>query len=463
MFRHVIVVLLTWSIILGSVLAGRMPDPQPQTKEEKKAANAAARAEREQKRLEMRKEIQELKEMNRNLTKQLNEKTKLLKKCDKNPAAAGADQDELNTLKDQLAAVQAQNQKLTADLQQCGNTDSEGVEAAASAAEDLKEKCQAPLRNVGLNKHATQSSTYDSTSAAQKAVDGNRSPNRLLTFSCSIANPSAQGAWWQVDLGGLYFVDSVFITNRNGFSDETRDYDVRVYTEDPTSNAANTGTLCFHYDGEMRSKETARLTCQSGPIKGRYVRVINSPNSHLTLCEVQVMALGIDAASETCPADEIPENVAPGKTATMSSIFHAVHKASNALDNNFSPYAGIFTYSSCAHTGKDAEGPWWQVDLGKNYKVHYVVIGNRNDGLGKRLKDFSIKVYKENPSINPNAAATLCKFHPGSVDDAAIISLTCEDGPAEGRYVRITNAPGEHLQLCEVEVYATEGSNPSPA
>ena len=70
-----------------------------------------------------------------------------------------------------------------------------------------------------------------------------------------------------------------------------RDFDVHVYTENPSSNPSALGNLCSHYDGPMGGDVAEELVCCNGPIRGRYVRVTNTPSEYLTLCEVQVMSV----------------------------------------------------------------------------------------------------------------------------------------------------------------------------
>ena len=70
-----------------------------------------------------------------------------------------------------------------------------------------------------------------------------------------------------------------------------RDFDIHIYTEDPAANPSMSGTLCIHYDGIFGAGETEDMICRNGPIRGRYVRVTNTPGESLSLCEVQVMAV----------------------------------------------------------------------------------------------------------------------------------------------------------------------------
>ena len=65
--------------------------------------------------------------------------------------------------------------------------------------------------NLALGKPTTQSSNRHENDA-WKAVDGSRSGNNKLAM-CS-ETKSAAGSWWKVDLGAVYVIRHVVITNR---------------------------------------------------------------------------------------------------------------------------------------------------------------------------------------------------------------------------------------------------------
>ena len=86
-------------------------------------------------------------------------------------------------------------------------------------------------------------------------------------------------------LSHIHFFDST--------GERLRDFDVHVYMENPMINPSAPGTLCIHYDGPMAGGVTEKLICSNGPIRGRFVRVTNTPGEPLLLCEVQVMAVHV--------------------------------------------------------------------------------------------------------------------------------------------------------------------------
>ena len=78
------------------------------------------------------------------------------------------------------------------------------------------------------------------------------------------------------------------------------------------------------------------------------------------------------------------------------------------------------------------------------------------DSTGGRLHDFDVRVYMENPMINPSAPGTLCIHYDGPMAGGVTEELVCCYGPTTGRFVRVTNTPGEPLALCEVQVMAVQ-------
>ncbi|KAK7111108.1 hypothetical protein V1264_014880 [Littorina saxatilis] len=145
------------------------------------------------------------------------------------------------------------------------------------------------------------------------------------------------------------------------------------------------------------------------------------------------------------------KNVAVGKTAVQSSTYASQDTADKAVDNNTNTH---YNAHSCAVTNPHSQGSWWQVDLGQSYDITRVVITNRGDCCGARLRDFDVNVYTENPMTTPAAMEMLCYHYCGSMTQGATEELHCDSGVVTGRYVRLTNAPNEYLQLCEVQVFA---------
>src|SRR5205085_1115774 len=116
---------------------------------------------------------------------------------------------------------------------------------------------------------------------------------------------------------------------------------------------------------------------QEGEVKrGRYVRVeLPGRRRTLTLAEVEVYSAGRNVARQGKASQK---NTANGGD------------ASKAIDGNTS---GAFGDGGQTHSEENTVNPWWEVDLGAELPIESVVIYNRTeDGLGKRLAGFTLKV-----------------------------------------------------------------------
>jgi len=100
--------------------------------------------------------------------------------------------------------------------------------------------------------------------------------------------------------------------------------------------------------------------------RARFLRVEAGPTRWLSIAEAEVFAGG--------------RNVARGRTARQSSTSHG-GDAGRAVDGDRN---GVYDAGSITHTG-NAEGEWWEVDLGAEMPVETVALWNRTDCAGERL------------------------------------------------------------------------------
>jgi hypothetical protein len=133
--------------------------------------------------------------------------------------------------------------------------------------------------NLALNKTATQSST-SANLAASRAVDGNTNGTSSGNSFC-LTNSDAQ-AWWQVNLGGNYIIDSIWAYNRSdSLVNHQTNYDVKFGTD------GTNWETCAYERGIMGTP--SRYHFRSGII-GRYVRIQLRGTNSLSMAEVQVWA-----------------------------------------------------------------------------------------------------------------------------------------------------------------------------
>lgn len=112
----------------------------------------------------------------------------------------------------------------------------------------------------------------------------------------------------------------------------------------------------------------------------QFIRISIPGNSRiLTLGEVEVISGG--------------KNIAPSGKATQSSV-SAGGVPERAIDGNKD---GDFNKKGQTHTsqGKDANNPWWELDLGKVQEIEKIQIWNR-DSLQERLDGFTLELLDQN-------------------------------------------------------------------
>ncbi|XDV35101.1 hypothetical protein PO909_005129 [Leuciscus waleckii] len=288
--------------------------------------------------------------------------------------------------------------------------------------------------NLALNGVAVQSSLGHPQGDAQHAVDGNRDSD-YKKESCTITKTEFN-PWWRVDLGNVYSVSNVTITNRGDCcKDRLRGAQIRIGNK--LDNNGNNNELAATILTAPNGTETFSFES----VNGRYVNIFLPGNDEiLTLCEVEVFAV-IDTPSYICG----PRNLALGATAVQSSILSGAG-AQRAVDGNRN---SLFSLGSCSHTNADRD-PWWRVDLGEKYKVTRVSITNIGDGSAARINGAQIRIGNslENNGNNNELAATVVSIPLGE-------TKTFQFQPIKGRYVNIV-IPGrnEYLHMCEVEVFS---------
>ncbi|XP_062835937.1 fucolectin isoform X4 [Anolis carolinensis] len=148
------------------------------------------------------------------------------------------------------------------------------------------------------------------------------------------------------------------------------------------------------------------------------------------------------------PGVQVVPNLARGRPAFQSSTYQHPKSlvAGKAVDGNCN--GNLDGAGSCTHTNGDME-PWWYVDLGDEYAIFAVVIKNRGECCGDRIRGAEIHVgdfVAENSKFNP-----LC----GTIADTSLGSIsTIHCNGLRGRFVSV-NIPNRNdaLTLCEVEVY----------
>ncbi|XP_059361778.1 uncharacterized protein LOC132100117 [Carassius carassius] len=287
--------------------------------------------------------------------------------------------------------------------------------------------CVANLKgNLALNARVVQSSLGNPQGAAEHAVDGNRDSN-YGKGSCTLTKAEFN-PWWRADLGNVYSISNVSITNRGDCCKE-RIRGAQIRIGNSLENNGNNNELA----ATVLTVPNGTVTFTFEPVNGRYVNIFLPGNDEiLTLCEVEVFA----------------GNLALGGKAVQSTTNSGLGVAQNAIDGK---RQSIHASGSCSVTNGDRD-PWWRVDLLDVYRVTRVSITNRGDCCEKRIEGVQICIGNslENNGNNNQLVATVGPIPLGD-------TKTFEFKSVSGRYVNLI-VPGrnEYLTLCEVEVYAEE-------
>lgn len=156
-----------------------------------------------------------------------------------------------------------------------------------------------PFRNIALDGTAEQSSTRPSLKnyEPENAIDGNTDGN---SNNDSIAHTQNDlGAWWEVDLGEVSYIDAIRLWNRTDCCGERLQDFYLLISEEPFTSQLLTDTLeqdgvkAFYFADAADVTET--FFTQTA---GRHVRVQLTGQNFLQLAEVQVWS--VDVAEETC-------------------------------------------------------------------------------------------------------------------------------------------------------------------
>ncbi|XP_064645255.1 uncharacterized protein LOC135498766 [Lineus longissimus] len=302
--------------------------------------------------------------------------------------------------------------------------------------------------NLAINKKTIQSSDVSVTSgSASLAVDG----WRMTDFdrkSCSMTTGMDREEWWSVDLGKVYRVRRIVIVNReDGFAFRLKNFRVlvaKVFV--PGKLASSVVTMCYEQQHAMGPGEVKDVNCNQ-PTFGQYVIVSKTTMSPLTLCEVEVYG-----SSAELNIALLKDAIQTGETDPTVSDRLSSRAVDGNTDNNI--YGG-----SCMETPGKEDLEWWSVDLRDVFRVISVVIYNRGDCCGNRLRNFRIMIAMMFDAQKVHQTMfTVCHAQTASLTTGEMKRMDCKSNRAIGRYLIIMKegAKGDPLQFCEVEVYGNK-------
>ncbi|WP_213955020.1 discoidin domain-containing protein [Variovorax sp. dw_954] len=151
-------------------------------------------------------------------------------------------------------------------------------------------------------------------------------------------------------------------------------------------------------------------------------------------------------------------NVARGRPASASSE-QAGGAATRAVDG---VNDGNWASGSTTQTGSSAN-PWWEVDLGADFRIHALRLWNRTDCCADQLGNFQVMVSSA-PMSGRSYEALMADDSVGkTLVPGTAERLTTLTPGATGRYVRVQLAGTGALSLAEVEVFGVPAANRPPS
>ena len=182
-------------------------------------------------------------------------------------------------------------------------------------------------RSVPPGSVTTQSSTYQSTALASRAVDGNVS-GHWSVGSVSSTNEDHE-AWWQVDMQESIQVDRVRIWNRTDCCpDRLADFYLFVSDQPFASNDVATTLTDANVTSLFHAGPADKYVTFEPGVTGRYVRIQLTGTNLLSLAEVQVNPTGFTPlADETWGVANRTRSVT---SATEAEVF-AIEQIGNTI------------------------------------------------------------------------------------------------------------------------------------
>ena len=144
--------------------------------------------------------------------------------------------------------------------------------------------------NIALNKKVIQSSNQHTGNRgwASKAIDGNTNGNYGHTSAGSVTHTRTEkGAWWQLDLKGIYDITTIKLYNRTDCcAERLTDFSIWVT---PSGNWNKATKLDWKEASEYVNDNTScPIYTFDRDLKARYIRIFLNGTGALSLAEVEV-------------------------------------------------------------------------------------------------------------------------------------------------------------------------------
>ncbi|XP_073418094.1 fucolectin-like isoform X2 [Dendrobates tinctorius] len=148
---------------------------------------------------------------------------------------------------------------------------------------DLYRISRKGVQNVALRGRPTQSTNFESLSAAINAIDGNVDP--LYQHGSCFSSKSEPSPWWRVDLLETYTISHITITTRGDCCPDLIN-GAEILIGDSLANNGNNNPRCVKI---TTIPQAGSQTFQCDGMTGRYVNIIRPDiTGYLSFCEVEV-------------------------------------------------------------------------------------------------------------------------------------------------------------------------------
>ncbi len=288
--------------------------------------------------------------------------------------------------------------------------------------------------NLALGKPARQSSLW-SDGYPERAVNGN-TVDRTATLSES-------SAWWEVDLGEVYAIETVDLwTFSSCCLSEFANFYLLISEEPFSSNTLGDLLNQKGVSGYRFEQQVSRPSAFSIHRAGRYVRIQRASGGQLKIGEVQVSG----------PVSKDRENYAGGRAAFQSSVTSGGLPA-RAVDGRTD---GIWSIGTTQQTSSGAD-QWWQVDLGESRDIGRVDIFNRTDSQQQHIVGAYLLV-SDAPFMSNVLADIIAQPGVSAWYVRDIRAGYDFDVGRSGRYVRVHMSESNYLHMAEVQVWSHDRS-----
>ncbi|XP_043100880.1 uncharacterized protein LOC122349023 [Puntigrus tetrazona] len=139
------------------------------------------------------------------------------------------------------------------------------------------------IDNLATGRTVTQSSTYPGLWTADRAIDSN--PDFMQPWSTCSSTDIQTNPWWRLDLGSVYRVNRVVVTNRIDCCPE-RINGAEIHIGNSLENDGNNNPICAVISS-IPAGASSTFTCSNKA--GRYVNLfIPGDSKILNLCNIEV-------------------------------------------------------------------------------------------------------------------------------------------------------------------------------